>query len=46
MRYICYKEKNFGTAAMDPEGIIVWHHASRSYFKVLLKNDDKAKGEQ
>lgn len=34
-----------GVDFMDPEGIIVWHHASRSYFKVLLKNDDKAKGE-
>ncbi len=30
---------------MDPEGVIVWHHASRSYYKVMLKNDDKHKGE-
>lgn len=44
-----YALQDMGSAAapgyMDPEGIIVWHHASRSYFKVLLKNDDKAKGE-
>lgn len=30
---------------MQPEGIIVWHHAARSYYKVLLENDDKHKGE-
>jgi hypothetical protein len=29
-----------------PEGIIVWHSAARSYFKVLLENDDTPKGKQ
>jgi hypothetical protein len=43
------KLRQFGSAAapgfMQPEGIIVWHHAARSYYKVLLENDDKHKGE-
>lgn len=29
---------------MKPEGIIVWHSAARSYFKVLLEGDDIPKG--
>lgn len=28
----------------NPEGIVVFHRASRSLFKVLLENDDKPKG--
>lgn len=24
----------------NPEGVVVWHHASRQKFKVLLENDD------
>lgn len=28
---------------MKPEGIVVWHDAARSYFKVTLENDDKPK---
>jgi hypothetical protein len=31
---------------MNPEGVIVWHSAARSYFKVLLENDDTPKGKQ
>lgn len=31
---------------MKPEGVIVWHSAARSYFKVLLEGDDIPKGEQ
>lgn len=27
-----------------PEGIIVYHHASKQNFKVLIENDDKPKG--
>mgnify|MGYP001427467826 CR=1 FL=1 len=27
-----------------PEGVVVWHTASRSYFKVLLENDSAPKG--
>jgi hypothetical protein len=30
---------------MQPEGVIVYHSAARQCFKVLLENDDKAKGE-
>jgi hypothetical protein len=29
---------------MDPEGIVVYHTAARTLFKVTLKNDDKPKG--
>lgn len=29
---------------MNPEGVIVYHSASRSYFKVLLENDAEPKG--
>jgi hypothetical protein len=29
---------------MKPEGVIVWHSAARSYFKVLLEGDDIPKG--
>jgi hypothetical protein len=31
---------------MKPEGIVVYHTAARSRFKVLLENDDIPKGEQ
>lgn len=27
-----------------PEGIVVYHHSARQYFKVLLENDDQPKG--
>jgi hypothetical protein len=41
--------KAYGSAAapgfMRPEGVIVWHSAARSYFKVLLENDDTPKGQ-
>lgn len=30
----------------NPEGIVVFHHASRSLFKVLLEGDDLPKGQQ
>lgn len=30
---------------MKPEGVIVWHSAARSYFKVLLEGDDVPKGQ-
>lgn len=29
---------------MDPEGIVIWHEASRTYFKKTLKNDEAPKG--
>jgi RNA ligase len=29
---------------MKPEGVIVWHSAARSYFKVLLEGDEAPKG--
>ncbi|MGQ0595836.1 RNA ligase family protein [Aquabacterium sp.] len=29
---------------MKPEGVIVYHHAARSMFKVLLENDELPKG--
>lgn len=28
----------------DPEGVVVYHTASRSYFKKTIKNDEKPKG--
>jgi hypothetical protein len=28
-----------------PEGIVVWHSQSKSYYKVLLENDDVPKGQ-
>lgn len=31
---------------MDPEGVVVFHTAARTLFKVTLKNDDKAKGQK
>ena len=31
---------------MDPEGVVVYHSASKTYFKKTCKNDEKAKGEQ
>lgn len=30
---------------MQPEGVVVYHTAAQSLFKVLLENDDKRKGE-
>lgn len=30
---------------MDPEGVVIYHTASRSLFKVTCKDDSKAKGE-
>jgi hypothetical protein len=30
----------------DPEGIVVYHSASKTYFKKTVKNDQLAKGEQ
>jgi hypothetical protein len=30
----------------NPEGVVVYHEASNQNFKVLIENDDKAKGEQ
>lgn len=29
---------------MNPEGVIVWHSAARTYFKVTLERDDEYKG--
>ncbi len=41
--------RNHGSKAvpgyMKPEGLIVFHTAAQRVFKVLLENDDKAKGE-
>jgi len=34
------------TGFKDPEGIVVYHSASKTYFKKTCKNDEKAKGEQ
>lgn len=38
----------FGSKAapgfMDPEGVIVWHHAARSMMKVTCKGDEQPKG--
>lgn len=40
--------RNLGSEAapgfMDPEGIMIFHSASRSIFKVTLKDDEKPKG--
>jgi hypothetical protein len=30
----------------DPEGIVVWHEASKQSFKVTCKNDERAKGNE
>lgn len=30
---------------MNPEGIIVWHSATKTYFKRLIENDEVSKGE-
>lgn len=40
---------NLGSAAPgfdDPEGIIVFHTAANSMFKVTVKDDEKAKGDK
>lgn len=40
-------QKNGSAAApgfMKPEGIIVYHHAARTYFKKTLEKDEKPKG--
>jgi RNA ligase-like protein len=29
---------------MDPEGIVIYHHASKQLFKKTIKNDEKPKG--
>lgn len=29
---------------MDPEGVVVYHHAANAYFKTTIKNDEKPKG--
>jgi hypothetical protein len=39
-----YAGSNAVPGFMAPEGIIVYHSASRSMFKVLLENDDTPKG--
>lgn len=30
---------------LDPEGIVIWHEATRTLFKVTLKNDESPKGQ-
>jgi hypothetical protein len=29
---------------MDAEGVVVYHHAANSYFKVTVKDDEQPKG--
>jgi hypothetical protein len=40
--------KTFGSRCapnfMDPEGVVVYHHAAKAYFKTTIKNDEKPKG--
>lgn len=40
--------ENWGSKAapgfMEPEGVVVYHHAANSMFKVTLKNDEAPKG--
>lgn len=49
IRYHLQTLRLYGSLAapgyMNPEGIIVFHTASGHLYKVLLENDDKAKGE-
>jgi hypothetical protein len=30
---------------MNPEGVVIWHKASQSMYKVTLENDEMSKGE-
>jgi hypothetical protein len=34
------------TGFMKPEGVVIYHTASRSYFKKTIENDEKPKGEK
>lgn len=36
---------SYAVPFMNPEGIVIYHVASRSYYKKTLENDQKAKGE-
>ena len=43
-----FRLRTFGSLAvpnyMDPEGVVVYHHAANAYFKVTVKDDEKPKG--
>lgn len=43
-----FRLRTFGSLCvpgfMDPEGVVVYHHAAKSYFKVTVKDDEKPKG--
>ncbi len=45
---VCREFQNHGSVAapgfMDPEGIVIYHHASKQLFKKTIKNDEKPKG--
>lgn len=43
-----FQLRSFGSRAvpnfLDPEGVVVYHHAAGAYFKATIKNDEKPKG--
>lgn len=44
--HLLRKEGSFAAPGfMEPEGVVIYHTAAKIQFKVMLENDDKAKGE-
>lgn len=45
-----FRLRTFGSLCvpgyMDPEGVVVYHHAAGSYFKVTVKDDEKPKSDR
>jgi len=45
MRQLQAHGSHIGNGFMAPEGVVVYHHASRTYFKVTFDGDDMSKWE-
>jgi hypothetical protein len=45
LHYLAINGSSAARGFMNPEGIVVFHEAARSAFKVTIKNDDKPKGQ-
>lgn len=44
MQWLQVKGSAAAPGFMDPEGIVIWHSASRTLFKKTIKNDESPKG--
>lgn len=45
LKYLRYYGSQAATGFMNPEGVVIYHEALRSSFKITLKNDEKPKSQ-